>query len=231
MRASVSRTTTEVLDRRFVVVRTRPERQRADFLRDVRHGLGQKPKRLPCRWFYDAEGSRLFEEICGVREYYLTMAIEYEVTKKAFGVVRLNCAYDAGGPNGPMHPAPGLGSVGQVLFLHFAVTGFDCGGCLATEEMEYAVHGHYVEARSASSTVAAIADIKSQNALGAVQDDSHSPGDNHSRRGVCCCFRAFREQHGEVVRARRIGLPEALYPCRSHVVRLGRIKLEQRRAQ
>ena len=72
MRASVPRTTTEVLDRRFVVVRTRPERQRADFLRDVRHGLGQKPKRLPCRWFYDAEGSRLFEEICGVREYYLT---------------------------------------------------------------------------------------------------------------------------------------------------------------
>ena len=72
VRASVSRTATEVLDRRFVVVRTRPERQRADFLRDVRHGLGQKPKRLPCRWFYDAEGSRLFEEICGLREYYLT---------------------------------------------------------------------------------------------------------------------------------------------------------------
>src|SRR5437867_13369553 len=97
--------------------------------------------------------------------------------------------------------------------------------------MEYVIHGHHVEARSASSTVAAIADIKSQNAREAVQDDSLSPGDNHSRGGVYRCVCALREQHGEVVRARRIGLPEALYPCRSHAVRLGRIKLEQRRAQ
>ena len=83
VRASVSRTATEVLDRRFVVVRTRPERQRADFLRDVRHGLGQKPKRLPCRWFYDAEGSRLFEEICGLREYYLTRVERSILLKRA----------------------------------------------------------------------------------------------------------------------------------------------------
>jgi len=29
---------------------------------------------LPCRFFYDAEGSRLFEEICELPEYYLTRA-------------------------------------------------------------------------------------------------------------------------------------------------------------
>jgi len=35
-------------------------------------GLGHAPKTLPCKFFYDARGSALFEEICGVPEYYLT---------------------------------------------------------------------------------------------------------------------------------------------------------------
>jgi L-histidine Nalpha-methyltransferase len=42
------------------------------FLRDVLRGLRRRPKRLPCKYFYDAEGSRLFEEICELDEYYLT---------------------------------------------------------------------------------------------------------------------------------------------------------------
>jgi L-histidine Nalpha-methyltransferase len=35
-------------------------------------GLGRDPKTLPCKFFYDARGSALFEEICEVPEYYLT---------------------------------------------------------------------------------------------------------------------------------------------------------------
>jgi L-histidine Nalpha-methyltransferase len=35
-------------------------------------GLGQEPKTLPCKFFYDARGSALFEQICDVPEYYLT---------------------------------------------------------------------------------------------------------------------------------------------------------------
>jgi L-histidine Nalpha-methyltransferase len=35
-------------------------------------GLGRTPKSLPCKFFYDARGSALFEEICGLPEYYLT---------------------------------------------------------------------------------------------------------------------------------------------------------------
>jgi dimethylhistidine N-methyltransferase len=35
-------------------------------------GLGSAPKTLPCKFFYDARGSALFEEICEVPEYYLT---------------------------------------------------------------------------------------------------------------------------------------------------------------
>jgi L-histidine Nalpha-methyltransferase len=35
-------------------------------------GLGQEPKSLPCKFFYDERGSALFEEICLLPEYYLT---------------------------------------------------------------------------------------------------------------------------------------------------------------
>ena len=39
---------------------------------DVRSGLSATPKRLPPWMFYDAEGSRLFEAITELPEYYLT---------------------------------------------------------------------------------------------------------------------------------------------------------------
>ncbi|HEY3412734.1 MAG TPA: L-histidine N(alpha)-methyltransferase [Armatimonadota bacterium] len=42
------------------------------FLDDVLHGLSLAPKTLPCKYFYDEEGSRLFDEICGLEEYYPT---------------------------------------------------------------------------------------------------------------------------------------------------------------
>ncbi len=35
-------------------------------------GLSETPKSLPCKFFYDARGSALFEAICEVPEYYLT---------------------------------------------------------------------------------------------------------------------------------------------------------------
>ena len=39
---------------------------------DVRLGLGRRPKHLPSKYFYDARGSHLFEQICAQPEYYLT---------------------------------------------------------------------------------------------------------------------------------------------------------------
>ena len=42
------------------------------FLRDVLDGLSGTPKHLPCKYFYDARGSQLFERICALEEYYLT---------------------------------------------------------------------------------------------------------------------------------------------------------------
>lgn len=40
--------------------------------RDVGFGLTIQPKRIPSLYFYDRAGSRLFEEITGLPEYYLT---------------------------------------------------------------------------------------------------------------------------------------------------------------
>jgi L-histidine Nalpha-methyltransferase len=41
---------------------------------DVRAGLTETPKSLPSKWFYDARGSELFEEITRLPEYYPTGA-------------------------------------------------------------------------------------------------------------------------------------------------------------
>ena len=41
---------------------------------DVRAGLTQMPKMLPPKWFYDDRGSRLFDEITRLPEYYPTRA-------------------------------------------------------------------------------------------------------------------------------------------------------------
>ena len=46
----------------------------AEFARDVAAGLIAEPKLLSCRYFYDRDGSRLFEAICELPEYYLTRA-------------------------------------------------------------------------------------------------------------------------------------------------------------
>jgi dimethylhistidine N-methyltransferase len=45
-----------------------------EFLRDVWDGLAQTPRSIPSKYFYDEEGSRLFDRICELDEYYLTRA-------------------------------------------------------------------------------------------------------------------------------------------------------------
>src|SRR2546428_7880950 len=48
--------------------------QLSGFREDVIAGLSLPRKSLPPKYFYDAAGSRLFERICRLREYYLTRA-------------------------------------------------------------------------------------------------------------------------------------------------------------
>jgi L-histidine N-alpha-methyltransferase len=46
----------------------------ASLANDVRNGLTSKPKELPPKYFYDERGSRLFEQITRLPEYYPTLA-------------------------------------------------------------------------------------------------------------------------------------------------------------
>lgn len=43
-----------------------------DFLGDVVSGLSSSPKTLPCKYFYNKRGSKLFDQICELPEYYPT---------------------------------------------------------------------------------------------------------------------------------------------------------------
>ncbi len=51
-------------------------------LAEIWRGLQASPKRLPCKLFYDAHGSRLFERICELPEYYPTRA-ELEILRRS----------------------------------------------------------------------------------------------------------------------------------------------------
>lgn len=60
---------------------------------DVAKGLTQWPKSLPSKWFYDAAGSALFEEITRLPEYYLTRT-ELEILREEAG--EMACALEPG---------------------------------------------------------------------------------------------------------------------------------------
>jgi dimethylhistidine N-methyltransferase len=57
---------------RPAVERTEPRERQNDFALCVVEGLSRPDNSLPCRFFYDARGSELFEEITRLPEYYLT---------------------------------------------------------------------------------------------------------------------------------------------------------------
>ena len=56
------------------------------FLEDVVAGLSLPQKTLPPKYFYDARGSKLFEKICRLPEYYLTRA-ELALTRKNMSAI------------------------------------------------------------------------------------------------------------------------------------------------
>ncbi len=58
----------------FSLISMDPETMSNHFAEDVKTGLTGTPKSLMSKYLYDEEGSRLFEEICTLEEYYLTRA-------------------------------------------------------------------------------------------------------------------------------------------------------------
>jgi L-histidine Nalpha-methyltransferase len=57
---------------------------------DVRAGLTSVPKSLPPKYFYDARGSELFDEITRLPEYYLTRAETSILRQRAGDIARLS---------------------------------------------------------------------------------------------------------------------------------------------
>lgn len=63
-----------------------PEHASGSLVDDVRRGLASRPLRLPPKWLYDDEGSRLFDEITRLPEYYPTEAERAILTAHADGI-------------------------------------------------------------------------------------------------------------------------------------------------
>jgi L-histidine Nalpha-methyltransferase len=96
-----------------IALRDAPAREAsatASFRRDVLAGLGGRPKTLPAKYFYDEPGSRLFEAITRLPEYY--------PTRTEIGILQTHAA-ELGGlvPPGAALVEFGSGSTEKVRLL------------------------------------------------------------------------------------------------------------------
>jgi dimethylhistidine N-methyltransferase len=66
----------------------------AEFHADVVTGLSRRPRRLPCKYFYDQRGSHLFDRICQLDEYYPTRT-ELAIMQKHAGAMAAATGYGA----------------------------------------------------------------------------------------------------------------------------------------
>ncbi len=62
---------------------------REDFRNAVLAGLSGSPRAIPAKFLYDARGSALFDEICGLPEYYLTRTETAILRERAPEIARL----------------------------------------------------------------------------------------------------------------------------------------------
>jgi L-histidine N-alpha-methyltransferase len=75
-----------------VEVHLGPEDLRAGLQRDVASGLTSAPKELPPKYFYDARGSELFDQITRLPEYYPTRCERSILQARAGEIARLSGA-------------------------------------------------------------------------------------------------------------------------------------------
>jgi dimethylhistidine N-methyltransferase len=61
-----------MMDARLAEVRKAPLAQPDSFAQSLLEGLARTPKEIACKYFYDQEGSALFDAICALPEYYQT---------------------------------------------------------------------------------------------------------------------------------------------------------------
>ena len=77
------------MSRTHVSVLLKPGSASEALVQDVRRGLGSPPLTLPPKWLYDDEGSRLFDEITRLPEYYPTEAERAILRERADEIARL----------------------------------------------------------------------------------------------------------------------------------------------
>lgn len=85
-----------------------------DFAVDVLVGLSNQPKKLNSRYFYDAAGSRYFQQITELEEYYLT-GVEFEILRAEREAI---CAPVLGEPFNLVDLGAGDGRKTKVVLEH-----------------------------------------------------------------------------------------------------------------
>ncbi|MBX3234235.1 MAG: L-histidine N(alpha)-methyltransferase [Labilithrix sp.] len=86
-----------------------PAAERNPFLADALAGLRARPKRLSPKYFYDLEGSRLFDAICDLPEYYVTRTETAILEQRAAEIA------DRLGPCRIVEPGAGSGTKTRIL--------------------------------------------------------------------------------------------------------------------
>ncbi len=98
------------------------ETENNEFAADVINGLSQIPKRLSSKYFYDAKGDELFQQIMKLDEYYLTRT-EFEIFKsqkeQILQKIKESGAFDL------YELGAGDGYKTKILLKHFLEEGID----------------------------------------------------------------------------------------------------------
>ncbi|MFQ5770272.1 MAG: L-histidine N(alpha)-methyltransferase [bacterium] len=82
-------TLTNLTQSRLKVKISRRDKSVESFAEDVERGLSSVPKTLPPKYFYDKRGSKIFEEICALPEYYPTRTESSILQKYATEIANL----------------------------------------------------------------------------------------------------------------------------------------------
>ena len=104
---------------------------------DVKDGLVRRPRRIPPRWLYDERGSRLFEEITRIPEYYPTEA-EREILQSYSSEIAERCGASALielGPGGSDKTLALLDALVEAGTLR-SYAGFDVAAEMLTESLK-----------------------------------------------------------------------------------------------
>ncbi len=116
---------------------TSPTPELTHFAEDVLSGLSSTPKRLSSKYFYDDEGSRLFQEIMRLPEYYPTRAELGIFQNQAHSILEAFLSRDLSTPTNPQSAirdpqlldlielGAGDGTKTAVLIEHFLKAGID----------------------------------------------------------------------------------------------------------